>query len=118
MRLKTKLLAAGMTFALAVSVPTSARASDLTNKMTHLFSKKKAEDDSTTGSADTPKAKQKKKAKTEQVASAPRKHNTTGFPEPDKRGLQYQPQFEKDSWVDGIWKTTRNKDSWKAAENK
>jgi hypothetical protein len=46
-----------------------------------------------------------------------RKH-TNGFPEPDKKGAQYQPQASNKEWADDNWKTARNKDTFKQADSK
>ena len=44
------------------------------------------------------------------------KKHTNGFPEADKKGQEFQPQFEKHSAVDDMFKTTANKDTFKKAE--
>jgi len=41
-----------------------------------------------------------------------------GFPEPDKKGSQYQPQTTNNQWAGDMWKTNQNKDTFKQTDAK
>ena len=43
--------------------------------------------------------------------------HTDGFPEPDKKGAQYQPQTVDNQIVGEMWKTNRNKDTFKQQDD-
>ena len=46
------------------------------------------------------------------------RRHTNGFPEADKKGAEFQPQTTNAQWADDIWKTSRNKDTFKQVDQK
>ena len=51
-------------------------------------------------------------------AAKPQVTHTDGFPEPDKKGAQFQPQKSNDEWAGDMWKTSHNKDTFKQVDAK
>jgi hypothetical protein len=75
-------------------------------KLSHLLMFHKSSKKDTTG-------------ETKSAAAKPAVHkHTNGFPEADKKGAENQPQTTNKEWADEIWKTSRNKDTFKQADTK
>ena len=100
------LIVSGFAFGMPADDPSQ---SDSTaakpGKLGHLFMFHK-----TTKKADT--------SSKSQAAAKPAIKHTDGFPEPDKKGAQYQPQTVDNEWVGDVWKTSRNKDTFKQTDAK
>jgi hypothetical protein len=110
MQLKTKLavgilVVSGMAFSLTAKPGDAPGDEGSTakkpSKMSQLFSLHKS-----------PKKDQPSKTTS---TSAVKKH-TNGFPEGDKKAAEFQPQNEKHSPVDDMFKTTANRDTFKKAD--
>jgi len=111
MRLKVKL-AVGILAVSAMAFSLSAKPADAPgdegatakkpSKMSQLFSFHRS-------------PKKDEPSKTTSTSSV--KKHTNGFPEADKKGPEYQPQNEKHSAVDDMFKTAENKDTFKKVDN-
>jgi len=114
MRLKMRIVAGMVVIsAMALSLPAKTKddfddegaGAKKPGKLSHLFMFHKSSN------------KQHAEGKSAEPKSRVIRH-TNGFPESDKKGSEFQPQTTNSQWADDIWKTSRNKDTFKQVEKK